>query len=64
MSNFKESHSAAWGAMTSHTHRALYARLDSQARAAVEAIALHSALRAVAHFSWMVQRFEQAVMAP
>ena len=34
VSNFKESHSAAWGALTSRTHRALYARLDSQARAA------------------------------
>ena len=33
VSNFKESHSAAWGALASRTHRALYARLDSQARA-------------------------------
>ena len=45
VSNFKESHSAAWGALTSRTHRALYARLDSQARCVVEAIALNSALR-------------------
>ena len=30
VSNFKESHSAAWSSLPSRTHRALYARLDSQ----------------------------------